>query len=326
MTKKSLIVVTALILILVPFMIKNDYLIHLLISVCIYSILGMGFSLIWKCRLITVGAAGFWAIGAYTSALLVTKMGLSFWIAMPVAGLTSALFGFVVFSIALRGGPLLFFSMSLIFTFIVMEVLGTVEFFGGWEGLLDIPPPSIGPFVFFSKTSFYYLGLFLLFLNITIYHALYKSRIGRAWTAIGSSVRLAQAQGINVYRYRLAATVISCFFTGLIGSFFAHYQSLLVPSTFSFVCSVNIQMYALIGGLSYFIAGPIVGAAVMIFLPELLRPIQEFQPILFGILIIMIVIFIPGGILSIPKRFPLINYVRIGIKNKLKFYQQIKNN
>jgi branched-chain amino acid transport system permease protein len=76
-----------------------------------YSILGMGFSMMWKNRLITCGQAGFWAVGAYTSALLVTKAGISFWLAMPIAGLASALFAFIIFVPALRAGPLVFFGM-----------------------------------------------------------------------------------------------------------------------------------------------------------------------------------------------------------------------
>ena len=288
--------------ILLPLFVGNEYFLHLLIYTSMYSILGMGFSLMWKNRLITCGQAGFWAIGAYTSALLVTRTGLSFWLALPVSGIASALFALFIFSAALRAGPLIFFGMSLVSSFIVMEVLGTVEFFGGWEGLMGIPRPAIGSFVFLSKASFFYFVLALLALNIIVYYALYKSRIGRAWTAIGSSVRLAEAQGINVYRYRLAAAVIACFFAGVAGAFYAHYQSMLVPNTFSFLLSIYVQMFALIGGLAYFIAGPIVGAGVMVFLPELLRVTEQFQPIVFGILIIFIVIFLPGGILSIADR------------------------
>jgi len=319
MVKKRLLPIIGVILVLLPFLVRNDYLLHLIIYMCMYSILGMGFSMIWKNRLITCGQAGFWAVGAYTSALLVTRAGLSFWFALPIAGIASALFALLIFFIALRAGPLVFFGMSLVSSFIVMEVLGSVEFFGGWEGLLDIPSPSIGSFVFFTKTSCYYLVLCLLLVNIIVYYALYKSRIGRAWTAIGSSVQLAEAQGIDVYRYRLAATVIACFFAGVVGAFYAHYQNLLIPTTFSFILSIYVQMYALIGGLSYFIAGPIIGAAVMVFLPEFLRITEEFQPIFFSILIILIVIFLPGGILSIVQRVPRLSVIlsqigkRIGV-------------
>ena len=81
---------------------------------------------------------------------------------------------------------------------------------------------------------------------------------------------------------------------------------MLVPNTFSFILSIYVQMYALLGGLGYFIAGPIIGAGVMVFLPESLRVTEQFQPIFFAVLIILIVIFLPGGILSLPKRFPML--------------------
>jgi branched-chain amino acid transport system permease protein len=318
MVKKTLLGVAGLLLISLPFVVRSDYLLHLIIYMCMYSMLGMGFSMIWKNRLITCGQAGFWAVGAYTSALLVTKVGISFWLALPIAGIASALFALLVFSIALRASPLVFFGISLVSAFIVMEVLGSIEFFGGWAGLLDIPSPTIGSFVFLSKTSYYYLVLFLLVVNVLVFYALYKSRIGRAWTAIGQSVRLAEVQGINIYRYRLAATVIACFFAGVAGSFYAHYQNLLIPTTFSFLCSIYIQMYALIGGLGYFIAGPIVGAGVMVFAPEYLRVAEEFQPIFYAILLIVIIIFLPGGILSIPQRFPRLAGIFNQIGNRIR--------
>ncbi len=304
MRRKIIIAITLILLFLLPLVIRNNYILHLIIYACMYSALGMGFSMMWKNRLITAGTAGFWAVGGYTSALLVTKLGVPFWLALPSAGVASGLFALFIFSIALRGGPLVFFGMSLVSSFIVMEVLGTVSFFGGWEGLLDIPSPKLGSYVFFTKTSYYYMVVVILLLNVWTFHALYTSRIGRAWSAIGSSARLAEVQGVNVYRYRLASSVIGCFFAGVIGSFYAHYQNLLIPTTFSFHCSIYVQMYSLIGGLGYYIAGPIVGAIVMVFLPEMLRAGQEFQPIFYGVLLILIIIFLPGGILSIRERYP----------------------
>jgi branched-chain amino acid transport system permease protein len=307
--RKGPVVAVLIILFLLPFFVTNNYVLHLIIMACIYSVLALGFSMMWKNRLIMAGQAGLWAVGAYTSALLVTKLGLSFWLALPASGLASGLFALLIFSLALRGGPLLFFGMSLVAGFIIMEVLGSVPFFGGWEGLLDIPGPAIGSFVFLGKIPFYYLALVILLVNVAVFSALYTSRIGRAWTAIGSSPRLAEVQGINVYRYRLASSVIGCFFVGIAGSFYAHYQNLLMPNTFSFQCSIYVQMYALIGGLGYYIAGPILGAFVMVFLPEVLRAGQEFQPIFFGVLLILIIVFLPGGLLSIGERSRLPGFI-----------------
>ncbi len=302
MRRNGLLIAVLVILLLLPFFVMNNYVLHLIIMACIYSVLALGFSMMWKNRLIMAGQAGFWAVGAYASALLVEKLGLSFWLALPASGLASGLLALLVFALALRGGPLLFFGMSLVAGFIIMEVLGSVAFFGGWEGLFDIPSPAIGSFVFVGKTPFYYLALSILLLNVVVFRGLYTSRIGRAWTAIGSSPKLAEVQGVNVYRYRLASSVIGVFFVGMVGSFYAHYQNLLMPNTFSFQCTIYIQMYALVGGLGYYIAGPILGAFVMVFLPEALRSGQEYQPIFFGVLLILIIVFLPGGLLSIRER------------------------
>jgi len=317
MPEKILKAAGGLVLVALPFIVRNDYYLHLMNCIFMYSMLGMGFSIMWKNRLITCGQAGFWAVGAYTSTLLVMNAGVPFWLALLAAGIASALVALLTLSIALKAGPLQFFAITLVISFIIMQVLGVVEFFGGWHGIFGIPRPTIGSFVFLSKTSYYYLALFLLSANVFIFYALYRSRIGRAWTAIGLSASLAEMQGIDVYRYRLAATVIGCFFAGICGSFYAHYQTVLVPTTFSFQCSIFAQMYALIGGLSYYIAGPIAGAAVMVLLPELLRPVAEFQPIIYGVLLILIVVFLPRGILSIPQRFPVVRgFAQIGAKLK----------
>lgn len=317
--------VTLLIVLLLPLFIRNSYVLHLIIMACIYSVLTMGFSLMWKNKLITAGQAGFWAVGAYTSALFVMKLGMPFWVALPTAGVASGLFALFIFSLALQAGPLVFFGMSLVSGFVILEVLGNVSFLGGWEGLLDIPGPRIGSYVFLTKSSFYYVILAILLLNISVYRRLYNSPIGRAWTAIGSSNRLAEVQGINVYRYRLAAAVIGCFFAGIAGSFYAHYQSLLVPTTFTFQTSIYVQMYALVGGLNYFIAGPIAGALLMVFLPELLRAGQQFQPIVFGLLLMLIIIFLPGGILSLEERFPWLRSFLQRLMGQPKYVSATKN-
>jgi branched-chain amino acid transport system permease protein len=102
----------------------------------------------------------------------------------------------------------------------------------------------------------------------------------------------------------------------MVGSFYAHYQNLLMPNTFSFQCTIYVQMYALIGGLSYDVAGPILGAFVMVFLPEVLRAGQEFQPIFFGVVLILIIVFLPGGLLSIKERSSWLSGFVSGAKDK----------
>jgi len=285
-------------LILLP-LIAGDYTLQLVITVMVLSVLGLAFATCWKCGLIRVDIAAFWGIGAYTSALLMTKAGLSYWFSLPLGGFMAALLALVLASISIPRGPLVFFTLGFVFGLVVMQTLGAVKFFGGWGGIERLPSPVIGSFVFAGKVPYYYLGLFLLMLNAVTLYLLYDSRIGRAWKAIGSSPNLAKAMGIHVNRYRLAATVIGSFFVGLCGGYYGSYQGFIVPEMFGFYQSIYAQMYALVGGLNYFLAGPIIGAGVMVFMPEILRVTAEFEIIFSSFILIMVIIFLPQGILSL---------------------------
>jgi branched-chain amino acid transport system permease protein len=113
---------------------------------------------------------------------------------------------------------------------------------------------------------------------------------------------LAQTLGINLFRYRLLAFVISSMSAGLVGSFYAHYFGTIEPGTFSVFKSIYIQIYSILGGLNFYLMGPIIGALIMTLVPEFLRVGKEIEPILTGGILILLVIFLPGGILSLPER------------------------
>jgi branched-chain amino acid transport system permease protein len=276
---------------------------HLIIMTCTNIMLGLSFSMLFSTGLITMGAAGFWGIGAYTSALLVMKAGLSFWIALPLAALMSALVAFVVGIVIVRAPGVAFIIQTMVVNMILVQVFGHFEFFGGWAGLLDIPAPNpIGPITFTSKTANYYLILVLLLVNILGFYALYTSRVGRAWSAIRLNARLAETLSVDIFRYRLAAFMISAAGAGLAGSFYAHYFQTLEPNMFDVFKSIYVQIYSILGGLNFYILGPVIGAAIITFVPELLRVGKEIEPIMTGMVLIFLVIFLPGGILSLPER------------------------
>jgi len=186
---------------------------------------------------------------------------------------------------------------------IVVQTLGQIEYLGGWGGILGIPSPDpIGTLRFSSKINSYYLALILLLIIVLAFAALYSSRIGRAWSAIRLNPRLAQSLGINLFRYRLIAFVISAMASAVVGSFYAHYFGTIEPGTFSVFKSIYVQIYGILGGLNFFIMGPIVGAFIMTLLPEFLRIGKEIEPILTGAILVLLVIFLPGGILSFPEK------------------------
>lgn len=286
-----------------PFVVKSPYQMHLLIMLCINIMLAMSFAMLFSTGLITIGAASFWAVGAYASALFVMDLDISFWGALPLAGLCTGVVALVLGSIIVRAPGVAFVVQTMVINMIVVQALGQIEALGGWGGILGIPrPDSIGPLRFVGKTHYYYLVLFLLGLNVLAFYALYSSRIGRAWSAIRLNPRLAQTLGISLFRYRLLAFVIASMSSGAAGSFYAHYFGTIEPGTFSVFKSIYIQIYGILGGLNFYLMGPAVGAFIMTLLPELLRVGKEIEPVLTGAILILLVIFLPGGVLSIPER------------------------
>ena len=285
-----------------PMVVQNPYYLHLFITVYVNAMLGLGFALIYSTGLVTLGAAAFWGIGAYASALLVMKGGLSFWLALPLSGLITAGAASCFGLVAIRYAGLGFIVFTLLFGFIVERMFGYVPIFGGWGGIIGVPPPDpvslpfYGSVQFAGKVPYYYLSLFLLFFTMAALFSLYSSRIGRAWRAIRLDARLAEAAGVYVFGYRLAAFAIASGFAGLAGSFYAHYSMAVSPEAFGLFKSVHIQVYAILGGLEYYLVGSLTGSLVFTLLPELLQINPEIEPYITGGVLILIVIFLPSGL------------------------------
>jgi branched-chain amino acid transport system permease protein len=297
--------VLAVLLILLPLFVNSPYIVHLLIMVFMNSVLAMTFILLFRTGLITVAISAFWGIGAYASAMLVTKLGLLVWAAMPasavISGIIALFFGFLL----VRKGGIAFVILTMVLSFIMVQVFGTFDVFGGRVGIFSIPPPEPiplpfhEPVVFLSKTPFYYLMLFLMVIVILVLLAFYSAWTGRAWRAIGLSPRLAESLGVNIFRYRLLAFVIGGAAAGLMGSFYAHYYWSIVPDTFGPLQSLYSQVYAILGGINFAIWGPIIGSAILTVVPEALRAGKEIEPIYTGIIVILLVMFLPDGLLGL---------------------------
>lgn len=317
-SKLALLGSVAVILIVFPLLVAGKpFTINICILAGISIILGMTFSMLFSAGLISLGCAAFYAIGAYASALLTMKLGLNFWLALPLAIIITGAVALAIGSMLVRNPGFSFVVLTLLFALVVAEVVGQLGFFGGWGGIIDIPRPDpIGPIEFSSNISYYYLLLFLLALVVTVFYALYTSRVGRAWRAIKLSASLAQTLGINAYRYRLLAFVVASSAAGLAGSFYAHYYQTVIPSTFSGWVSIYIQLYAVLGGLEFYILGPAVGAVIMTFAPEFLRVIKEFEPLIMGALLLAIILFFPGGILGTLQKLPRFSLASISARMK----------
>jgi branched-chain amino acid transport system permease protein len=264
--------------------------------------LGLAFSISWKVGLIRLELAAYWAIGAYSTGLLMTKADWSFWPTILVGGLLAILISLGICVLTLPRGSLVFFAFCIVFGLVVQQVLGTADFFGGWNGIQTIPRPVIGSFIFTNRTEYYFMGLAFIAINLLVFYLLYNSKIGRAWTSIGSSVNLAQSLGVNVIRYQISTVVLGSFFAAVSGSYFASYQLYITPASFGFFQSILVPMYSVVGGLSHFLLGPVVGAIVVTFIPMYLKFTAEIEPIITSIVLILVILFLPMGVLDILKK------------------------
>ena len=301
----GLILFFILFLISIPAFIDSPYYLHLLIMIGINAALAMTFVLLLKTGLISLAIAGFWGIGAYASALLSMRLGVPVWLCLPLATVITGIIALGVGLILVRNSGFGFIIPSLVFGFVVFQTFASFKVFGGHVGIINIPPPEtialpfLPPIEFVSKPPFYYLMLVLILLTVLVLAAFYAAWTGRAWNAAGLSPALAESLGIDLFRYRLLAFVIAGAIAGLMGSFFAHYFGTLTPSSFGPFKTIDIHIYAILGGVGFALAGPAVGAFIMTIVPELLRIVEGFEPIITGIFIVLLVIFLPDGILGL---------------------------
>jgi branched-chain amino acid transport system permease protein len=301
-TTKIALGIVGLLLIALPWLI-NPYVLQIVILTMTYSMLGLAFALSLRVGLPRFDIAAWWGVGAYTTALLMQKANMSFWLTLPIGGLMAMALGWLIFIIAIPRGMMVFLLFGMVTAMAMQQLFGSVDFFGGWGGTGVVPQPTIGSFAFAHKPELYYLGLALLALNLLTYYALYNSKIGRAWNAIGSSLKLASSVGVNVVRYRIANVLIGNFFLAVAGSYFVAYSLVAVPDSFGFQSSIFVMMYAVVGGLFHSLSGPMIGALIVTFIPEYLRVAKEYEPIITAIAMILIIVFLPMGILGLADRF-----------------------
>lgn len=291
--------------VVLPLVVRSEYYQHLMIMVGMNSVLAMTFVLMLRAGLMSLSMAAFWGVGAYASALLVTRLALPVWLAFPASCAITGIVALVIGAILLRNGGFAFVMLTALLGMVTVLVFGTFDVFGGYVGIMNINPPEtirlplVGSIEFISKTPFYYLMLFLFIVVVVVFSAFYAAWAGRAWRAIDLSPPLAESLGIDLFRYRLLAFVLASMAAGLMGSFYTHYFGSVVPSTFDMFKTFNIQIYAILGGLGFAFLGPVIGTAIMTLVPELLRITREVEPVFTGFLLVVLVMFLPNGVLTL---------------------------
>ena len=303
--KTAGLILLLLILCALPLVVDNPYYVHLLIMAGINAVLAMTFTLLLRTGLISLANAAFWSFGAYTSTIAVMKFGMSFWLALPLSAFVAGIMGYALGYLLVRNAGFSFLILTSVLSMLIVLIYGNISWLGGYQGIEAIPPPDtipmpyIGEIEFVSKASFYYLMLLLVVIVMLAFSGFYTSWAGRAWRAIGLSPNLAESIGVNLHHYRLVAFAVSSGAAGLVGSFYAHYIGAVTPGSFGIFKTIHVHICAITGGLGFAMLGPIIGSLIMTFIPELLRITGEIEPIFTGFLLIFLIKFLPGGMLSL---------------------------
>jgi len=284
----------------------GNYWTQILGDIGIYVMLGIGLNVVVGfAGLLDLGYVAFYAVGAYGFALTASPhfgIHIPFWVMLPLciamAAVCGALLGIPV--LRMRGDYLAIVTLG--FGEIIRILLNNLDpLTNGPRGLLRIDPPTLGGHVINSPARWYYLILAGILLSVFVADRLNHSRIGRAWIAMREDQDAAAVMGINVLKYKLLAFTIGASFAGIGGAIFASRQGSIFPENFSLMVSINVLCLIIIGGMGS-IPGVILGAVVLIGLPEVLREVQHYRMLAFGALLVAMMVFRPTGFLPSARR------------------------
>ncbi len=284
--------------VLIPLYITNTYALKIICNVMLYSIIALSVNLIVGfCGQLDFGRAAFAGLGAYFSAVTFNKLGLPF----IVCFLGGAVFA------ALVGGLLGMLCRYTSFDYLTLITIGFSEicrkFFINWRPItngafgLATKRPSFFGITLASHQSMFYFSLVLLILCYVVIRRITRSKIGRAFKAIRDDSIAASYAGINVPNYKVLCFVIGSFFTGLAGAAMVHYTMFTAPTNYTLDESIIMLQMAILGGLGS-LPGSIVGAAILIIMPEISRPFYNYRLLFMGILMVVLMLFAPKGIMG----------------------------
>jgi ABC-type branched-subunit amino acid transport system ATPase component/ABC-type branched-subunit amino acid transport system permease subunit len=246
---------------------------------------------------ISLGHAGLYAVGAYTSALSATKLGLPFWLSAPLGIALAGVFGAALALPSIRAkGPYLA-MVTIAFGFMIEVLSNRLEFTGGPMGVTGIPGPTLPDGTEMSATQYFWLIGFVALICLLLMANLFRSRIGRTLLALQGSEIAAETVGINVYKYKVLAFVISSVLCGTGGVFFAHQNGFINSDTFVFSQSVSFLTAVLMGG-SGTLLGPLVGSVILNLIPTIFANLHDYHLYIYGGIILVTIVFLPKGIVG----------------------------
>ena len=277
----------------------NSYILNVMWNAMFYMLLALGLNVIvGYCGLCDLGYAAKFAIGAYTTGILIKSFGLSFWLTIPVAILVSVIMALLIGAPTLKLRSDYLAIVTLGFAEIVRITARNLEITGSSSGLNSIARPEFFGLRLTKIIHWYYVFLILVVIFIAVTYRIRHSRFGRALAYIREDEDAAQAMGVNTTQYKLYAYIIGAVLGGITGSFFAVKMTSISPNSFDFTQSANILLAVILGGMGK-IPGVIAGAAFFAIFPELFRDVPvvgDMRMLFFGLLLIIVMITRPQGL------------------------------
>jgi branched-chain amino acid transport system permease protein len=287
-----------LVVLVVPlFLSGSANLLNLAIMVGIYYTVCIGLSLIFGVGgQLSLAQAAFYGIGAYTSALLTTKFGVPVFLAFIAAAAVSGVIGWILAAPILRLRTVYLAMATLAFGEILVAIIReNRDITGGSTGIMNLPPPMIGSFAFDTPTRYYYLVWVVALFTAWVARNIIRSRIGLGLRALGDSEIGAAASGVDVARYKTWMFTLGAVFAGVAGALFVHYISFISPDTYRVDFSILMVMILALGGKDSLV-GALIGAIVVTVVPILLAEYDQYSTLVFGVLFLAVVMFMPKGI------------------------------
>lgn len=296
-----------LLLLAVPIFVSQVFYLHLILLTLLNAGLALSVNLPARTGYWSMGQAAFVGIGAYTSALITTRLGmplpLAFLLAAAVSGLAATLVGWVV--LRLRG--VYFILVTFSFGEVVrLTFVNQRDIFGGSGGIKGLATLSLeGVFGLTGQVAtvlaFYYVALAVLLAEVLLVWAIYRSTIGQALDAIRADSRLAESQGLNTFTYKVFAFGLGGAMAGVGGALLVHYLQLVSPPMFSFDRSLDLAVMNIVGGAGS-LGGALIGALFITPLPELLRAANAYERVLYGAVLIVVILVLPAGLWGVVER------------------------
>jgi branched-chain amino acid transport system permease protein len=286
---------------IIPSYLKS-YGVHIITTWLVYIIATMGLNLtVGYAGQKSLGHAAFFGIGAYTVAIML-KAGISFWFALPTSALLCFFTGLVVGFPALRVQTIYLAFATLGFNTAAWLVMRNEEWLtGGTFGINNISRPSIGDLSLESNLAYYRMVLIFTVMLAILLGALLRSPWGKAFTALRDNTIRAESLGVDTRAYTLMSFAIGAAFAGIAGGLYASQVGFIDPALFTVGASIMMYLMVVVGGPGYFF-GPVLGSAVGVMLPEWLRFAQAWYLFVFGAAVVLLMIWLPDGLLSIPER------------------------